>query len=70
VSTQGGWSHLSDKTKSLEIHHREWWHTLVIPALGRLRQEELKFEASLGCRMRPYLKTTRKKTPQEMKTTC
>jgi hypothetical protein len=33
-----------------------WWHTPVIPALGRLRQGELKFQANLGYRVRPYLK--------------
>jgi hypothetical protein len=27
---------------------KEWWHTPVIPALGRLRQENHEFEASLG----------------------
>jgi hypothetical protein len=26
-----------------------WWHTPVIPAAGRLRQEDLELEASLGC---------------------
>jgi hypothetical protein len=26
-----------------------WWCMLVIPALGRLRQEDLEFKASLGC---------------------
>jgi hypothetical protein len=25
-----------------------WWHTPITPALGRLRQEDLKVEASLG----------------------
>jgi hypothetical protein len=25
-----------------------WWYTPVIPALRRLRQEDLEFEASLG----------------------
>jgi hypothetical protein len=29
---------------------------LVIPALGRLREEDHKFEASLGCIARPHLK--------------
>lgn len=28
---------------------------LVIPALGRLRQKDLKLEASLSYRQRPYL---------------
>jgi hypothetical protein len=27
-----------------------WWYIPVIPTLGRLRQEDLKFEASLGYR--------------------
>jgi hypothetical protein len=27
---------------------RAWWCTTVIPALGRLRQEDLEFKASLG----------------------
>jgi hypothetical protein len=25
-----------------------WWYTSVIPELGRLRQEDHRFEASLG----------------------
>jgi hypothetical protein len=28
----------------------------VIPVLGRLNQKDLEFVASLGCRVRPYLK--------------
>jgi hypothetical protein len=32
----------------------------VILALGRLRQEDLKFKASLGCTARPCLKKTLK----------
>jgi hypothetical protein len=27
---------------------RIWWYTPVIPALRRLRQEDLKFQARLG----------------------
>jgi hypothetical protein len=33
----------------------------VIPALRRLKQEDCKFEASLGCIVRLYLKQTNKK---------
>ena len=32
-----------------------WWHTAVIPALGRLTQEDLEFETWLGYIVRPYL---------------
>jgi hypothetical protein len=38
-----------------------WWHTFVIPALMRLRKEDLKCEASLGYTGRPYPKKKRKK---------
>jgi hypothetical protein len=32
------------------------WLMTIIPALGRLRQEDLKFQASLRYIVRPYLK--------------
>jgi hypothetical protein len=28
-----------------------WWYTLVIPGVGRYRQENHGFEANLGCIM-------------------
>jgi hypothetical protein len=39
-----------------------WWHTSVISALGRLRQEDHKFKASLGYIVRSWLKKKKKKT--------
>lgn len=39
-----------------------WWHTPVIPVLGRLRQEErLDLKASLCYMMRPCLRKTKSK---------
>jgi hypothetical protein len=31
-----------------------WWYTLIIPALRRQRQEDHKFEASIGYTVRPF----------------
>jgi hypothetical protein len=36
--------------------------TTVIPAFGRVRQEDQEFEASLSYMAKPYLKTTITKT--------
>ena len=33
-----------------------WWHTLVIPVIGRLRQEDRRFAASLSYLVRPCFK--------------
>jgi hypothetical protein len=35
-----------------------WWRTPVIPALGRLRQEDHEFEACLGDIAGPHLKNS------------
>jgi hypothetical protein len=32
------------------------WYTLIISGLGRLRQEDQEFRASLGCIVRPCVK--------------
>jgi hypothetical protein len=38
-----------------------WWCTPVTPTLGRLRQEDLKFEVSLDYTVRPSFKNFKKK---------
>jgi hypothetical protein len=42
------------------------WHVPVIPALGRWRQEDLKFEARLGY-IRPCLNKKNKKRKKKRK---
>jgi hypothetical protein len=37
----------------------------IIPALQRLRQEDLEFKVSLGCIVRPYLCKKKKKKERE-----
>lgn len=39
-----------------------WWRTPAIPALGRLRWEDRKFEANLDWAATPCLKTKTKQT--------
>jgi hypothetical protein len=39
-----------------------WWHTHVILALRRLRQEDCEFQANLSCRARPWVKKISKET--------
>jgi hypothetical protein len=36
------------KGNNKKIETQLWWCTLVIPALKKLRQEDQKYEASLG----------------------
>jgi hypothetical protein len=37
-----------------------WWYAPVIPALRKLRQEDLQFKTSLGYTARPCLKKNQK----------
>jgi hypothetical protein len=39
---------------------RAWWITPVIPAVGRLRQGDYEFKASLNYTGRPYLQKKEK----------
>jgi hypothetical protein len=42
----------------------------VIPAAGRLRQENIEFKASLGYRARVYLKNQKLKTKPKKELLC
>jgi hypothetical protein len=42
-----------------------WQCTLVIPALKRLRQEDLEFEASLGCHRKTVSEKSKTKYKRE-----
>jgi hypothetical protein len=39
-----------------KLRSQEWWCTPVILVLRKLRQEDIKLEASLGYIVRPYIK--------------
>jgi hypothetical protein len=51
-------SEIGDKLETSQV----CWFMLIIPALGRLRQEDCKFQPSLVCRVGPCLKKKRQKT--------
>jgi hypothetical protein len=48
------------RTVRLGVLSWMWCHMPVIPAVGRLKQENCEFEASLGYVVRPYLKNKHK----------
>jgi hypothetical protein len=47
-----------------------WWFTSVIPALSRVWQEDLKFEANLGYPISKQQKIVRNLTGEEKLTVC
>jgi hypothetical protein len=53
--------HLSSSSSESKPFSQAWWHTTVISALGRLRQENHKSEASLGYIAKPCLKKKKKR---------
>jgi hypothetical protein len=44
-----------------------WWYIPVIPALGKLRQEDCKLEASLYYKVRPCLKKKQREKKNHLK---
>jgi hypothetical protein len=50
-----------DTVKKAKRQSQVWWSTPVMPALRRLRQEGVEFEAILSYIMRTWLKNTRTK---------
>jgi hypothetical protein len=59
----------ADSMFSMLLFELVWWHTPVIPALGRQRQEDCKLEANLNCIARTCLKTN-KQTNNNMHVKC
>jgi hypothetical protein len=57
------------KLKKTEPECWVWWYTPVIPALEKLRQEDLKFEVSLGYIVISCLKKKKKRKKKKTKTT-
>jgi hypothetical protein len=53
-------SEIGDKLETSQV----CWFMLIIPALGRLRQEDCKFQPSLVCRVGPCLKKKKKDKKQ------
>jgi hypothetical protein len=48
--------------KQTFIGSQALWHTVTVPALGRLRQEDHKFVVSLGYVVRPCPRKINRKT--------
>jgi hypothetical protein len=54
----------------VDISSWAWWCTPVFPVLGRLRQEDCEFQASLGYTERLSLKKKKKKRKEKEKSWC
>jgi hypothetical protein len=56
-----------DKSKKSNKNKNIKWRTPVITVLGRLRQEDCEFEASLGYIVRPCFKKTKNRNKIKVK---
>jgi hypothetical protein len=54
----------AEQSTRLSTEGWAWLYILIIPALGKLRQEDREFKGTLGCTGSPCLKQNKKKKQQ------